>query len=47
VSAIALAYLSSVLGQQNGMLLTFSALMLIGVVRVSRMPPAVDSERMR
>jgi amino acid transporter len=47
VSAIALAYLSSVLGQQNGMLLTFSALMLMGVVRVSRMPSALDSERMR
>lgn len=46
VSAIALAYLSSVLGQQNGMLITFSALMLIGVARVSWMPSAVDPDRM-
>lgn len=33
VSAMALAYLSGAVGQQNGMLLTFAVLLLVGVVR--------------
>jgi uncharacterized membrane protein YdcZ (DUF606 family) len=43
VVAVALGYLSSVLGQQTPMLISFAGLMLIGmalVVRRSRLSPA-------
>jgi amino acid transporter len=40
VSAIALGDLSGVVGQQNGMLLTFVALLLLGWLRVRQVVPA-------
>lgn len=40
VGAIALGYLSSVVGQENGMLLSFAVLLLVGLLRVWRAVPA-------
>jgi amino acid transporter len=40
VGSMAVAYVSGVLGQQNGMLLTFSALLLLGAIRVRCVLPA-------
>jgi amino acid transporter len=40
VSGVALGYLSSVVGQQNGMVLTFVVLMLVGALRSWRVVPA-------
>lgn len=37
VSAMGVAYVSSVVGQQNGMLLTFAVLLLLGALRVWRL----------
>ena len=41
VSAMVAAYLSGVVGQQNGMLLSFAALLLLGAVRAWRVLPAL------
>lgn len=42
VMAVATAYLSGVVGEQNGMLLTFTLLVLLGTLRIWRMPgPAI------
>jgi amino acid transporter len=40
VGSMAVAYVSGVLGQQNGMLLTFAALLLLGAIRVWCVVPA-------
>ncbi|MEN9859937.1 MAG: hypothetical protein RLZZ515_419 [Cyanobacteriota bacterium] len=40
VGSMAVAYVSGVLGQQNGMLLTFAALLLLGAIRVWCVLPA-------
>jgi hypothetical protein len=39
---MAVAYVSGVLGQQNGMLLTFAALLLLGAIRVWCVVPALQ-----
>jgi amino acid transporter len=41
VSAMGVAYVSSVVGQQNGMLLCFAVLLLLGVLRVCWVRPAL------
>jgi hypothetical protein len=41
VTAMAAVYLSSVIGQQNGMLACFTGLLLVGVFRVFWVRPAV------
>ena len=46
VSAMAVAYLSGTVGQQNGMLITFAGLLLIGVLRVWWVLP-VAPDRLR
>lgn len=46
VSAMAVAYLSGTVGQQNGMLITFAGLLLIGVLRVWWVLP-VAADRLR
>ncbi|MFM7313519.1 MAG: APC family permease, partial [Cyanobium sp.] len=40
MAGVALGYLSSVVGQQNAMVLTFAALLLVGWLRVIRVVPA-------
>jgi hypothetical protein len=40
VSVMALAYLSGVVGQQNGMLLSFVGLLLLGALRAWWVVPA-------
>jgi hypothetical protein len=40
MGAVALGYLSGVVGQQNTMLLTFVALLLLGWLRVRQVVPA-------
>ena len=40
VSAMAVAYVSGVVGQQNGMLLSFAVLLLIGALRALWVLPA-------
>ncbi len=45
VSAMAVAYLSGAVGQQNGMLLTFAGLLLLGALRAWRVP--LEPERLR
>ncbi|MEY3751278.1 MAG: hypothetical protein RLZZ186_1697 [Cyanobacteriota bacterium] len=42
VGSMAVAYVSGVLGQQNGMLLTFAALLLLGAIRVWCVVPALQ-----
>ena len=37
VSAMAIAYLTSVIGQQNGMVLTFAVLLFVGALRAWRL----------
>ena len=46
VSALAVAYLSGTVGQQNGVLITFAGLLLIGVLRVWWVLPAAP-DRLR
>jgi hypothetical protein len=46
VSAMAVAYLSGTVGQQNGVLITFAGLLLIGVLRVWWVLPAAP-DRLR
>ena len=43
--AIAVAYLSGAVGQQNGMLLTFAGLLLLGALRAWWVP--LEPERLR
>jgi hypothetical protein len=45
VSAMAVAYLSGAVGQQNGMLLTFAGLLLLGALRAWWVP--LEPERLR
>jgi hypothetical protein len=42
VGSMAVAYVSGVLGQQNGMLFTFAALLLLGAIRVWCVVPALQ-----